>query len=148
MVAIKEKSYLRDLRIKNGYTQQEVADKIGVTKATISKYEKGLRRVQHIEELALLYHVDPSYILTGETDAEWNAKMELVRKASFAEERAFWESLLLSGHIGEIRSLLEKLNEEGQLKALERIEELSEIPKYQRKPEEGTVDAVDTQKDE
>ena len=42
---------------------------------------------------------------------------------------------------------LSKLNSSGQKKAIERIEELTEIPKYQLKPEAGEQDAVDTQED-
>lgn len=67
----KERSDLRKLREAKGLTQQQVADCLGVTKATISKYEKGQRRVNHIEELSKLYNVEPIYILTGKTSSEW-----------------------------------------------------------------------------
>lgn len=132
----KEKKYsndhLRDLRLKHGLTQQEVADKIGVTKATISKYEKGLRGIKHIQELSDLFNVDPIYILMGITADEWrqNAKAEVEQAEN--EERQYWESILLTDSVLQLMPLLDKLNDDGQQKAVERVEELTEIPKYQR----------------
>ena len=35
---------LRELRAQKGYSQQELADKIHVTKQTISQYERGVRK--------------------------------------------------------------------------------------------------------
>ncbi len=63
----KEREHLKKLRIQCGYTQQEVADKLGVSKATISKYEKGQRKLNHTEELATLYGVDEAYIFLGKS---------------------------------------------------------------------------------
>lgn len=58
---------LRELRIKKKLTQQQVADFLGITKATISKYEHGERKLndKYIEKLAQLYNVEPSYIVFG-----------------------------------------------------------------------------------
>lgn len=40
---VKLGSILRELREQKGLTQQEVADKIGVTRAAVANYENGLR---------------------------------------------------------------------------------------------------------
>ncbi len=125
-----DNSHLKSLRLKCGYTQQEVADKIGVSKATISKYEKGLRGVKHIEELSQLYNVEPIYILTGKTSEQWNMEMDDARQREEDTDRAYWESVLLSEPIINIMPLLDQLNAEGQQKAVERIQELTEIPRY------------------
>lgn len=56
-------SKLKTLRKGRKFTQQELADKLGVTRATISNYEVG-RRSPHISELqrfAEFYGVDLSY---------------------------------------------------------------------------------------
>lgn len=126
--------YLKDLRIKRGYTQQEVADFLGVTKATISKYEKGQRQINHeyIEKLAELYGVEPIYILTGITGEEWQRRMEESADAAYQADREYWKSVLFTDTASEILSLLDMLNELGQTKAIERISELTEIPKYRR----------------
>lgn len=40
------------------------------------------------------------------------------------------------------------LNSDGQQKAIERVKELTEVPKYQRQPEEGEQGAVDPQEND
>lgn len=123
--------HLRDLRIKHGLTQQDVADRIGVTKATISKYEKGLRRINHIKELSELFCVEPGYILMGITSEDWQKASRAAIEQSISEEQRYWESILLTDAVVQLMPLLDKLNDEGVQKAIERVEELTQIPKYQ-----------------
>ena len=56
---------IKMLRIRSGLTQQQVAESIGTTKSTISKYEHGLRKVnnEHLCKMAEIYEVDPLYLL-------------------------------------------------------------------------------------
>lgn len=130
--------YLKQLRLKAGLTQQEVADILGVSKSTISKYEKGLRGINsnHFEKLSELYKVEPIYILTGKTNEEWQKQIELEVSDGLNEERKYWESVLLTDAVRVLIPLLDKLNAEGQRVAADRVQELSEIPKYQKTPEE------------
>ena len=132
-----ERAYLKDLRLKAGYTQQEVADMIGVTKATISKLENGQRsmRSPYIEKLSSIYNVEPFYILFGRSSQEFNNQLEKERKKTEEVERLYWESILLPKSAKKIKVLLDRLNDLGQQKAVERVEELTEIPKYQKKEE-------------
>jgi len=129
----KKREHLKKLRLELGYTQQQVADFLGVTKATISKYENGQRKLNtdHVEKLGLLYNVEPLYILCGITSAEWEKKTQERVDSSMQKEREYWESALLTDTAKEIISFLDLLNEDGQSKALERVAELTEIPKYQ-----------------
>lgn len=126
--------YLKELRIKAGYTQQEVADILGVTKSTISKYEKGLRGINsnHFEKLSELYQVEPIYIITGKSNREWQEQIDRNVNQSQDEERTYWESVLLSDAVRSLIPLLDKLNNDGQQKAVERVEELTEVPRYRR----------------
>lgn len=50
---------LRKLRTDHGYTQQQVADMLGVNKTTYSHYELGNRQpnVDKLEKLARFYHL-------------------------------------------------------------------------------------------
>ena len=137
--------HLKELRLKCGYTQQQVADVLGVTKATISKYESGQRKLRsdHVEKLSILFNVEPVYILLGVTSAEWRREMDNVMQREEEEEREYWESVLLTKPILDMIPLLERLNDDGQQKAVERVEELTEIPRYRRPdtlpaPPEGT----------
>lgn len=125
---------LKQLRTSHNYTQQEIADILGVTKATISKYETGQRRLNadYIERLSNLYGVEPYYILFGQTLAQANKEYEARMNQAEQEDRAYWESVLLSDTTIKISSLFDNLNEEGQRVAIERVKELTEIPKYKK----------------
>ena len=64
---------IKELRIQNGMTMEELADKLGVQKAAVYKYESGkvvnLKR-DTIEKLANIFNVSPSYIMCMEDDTE------------------------------------------------------------------------------
>ena len=50
---------LKDIRIKNKYNQEDIAEQLGVTKQTISNWEKGKRTpdINHLIKLANIYQV-------------------------------------------------------------------------------------------
>lgn len=60
---------IKQLRLERGWSQQDVADRVGRNKMTISQYESGQRRPSFdmIEKLAEVFHVDLNYLL-GFTD--------------------------------------------------------------------------------
>ena len=62
------KDRLRELRKQKGYSQQELADKINVTKQTISQYERGVREPDYDNLLALcdIFNVSAGYLLGKE----------------------------------------------------------------------------------
>ena len=126
---------LKQLRIANNYTQQDIADILGVTKAAISKYEKGLRRLKpdYVEKLSKLFNVEPLFLLIGKTTEQINQETEDAIAENEQQEREYWESVLLTDTIREMMSFMDKLNSDGKQKVLERIEELTEIPKYRQK---------------
>ena len=57
------------LRTASGYTQQIIADKLGVSRSTIGMYETGAREPDYatLEAIADLFNVDIDYLL-GRTD--------------------------------------------------------------------------------
>lgn len=126
---------LKQLRIANNYTQQDIADILGVTKAAISKYEKGLRRLKpdYVEKLSKLFNVEPLFLLIGKTTEQINQETEDAIAENEQQEREYWESVLLTDTIREMVFFMDKLNSDGKQKALERVEELTEIPKYRQK---------------
>ena len=60
---------IKDLRIENGMTQTQLAQKIGVATNTISQYEKGLSKtsIDVIVKLAVILETTTDYLL-GLTD--------------------------------------------------------------------------------
>lgn len=56
---------LRELRIKSGKTLEDVANDIGLTKATLSRYENKSRepKLNIIESLASYFNVSADYII-------------------------------------------------------------------------------------
>lgn len=63
---MKVSDVLRNRRIELGMKQQDVADAIGVTKATVSRWETGNIKSMNrdnIEKLSRLYDIPPSVLL-------------------------------------------------------------------------------------
>lgn len=62
---------LRDLRIKYGYSQKEVSEKIGVSLSIVSGYESGERTpsTQVLLSLAYLYGCSTDYLLGKQNDS-------------------------------------------------------------------------------
>lgn len=59
----------KSLRIAGGYTQQEMADKLNISRSTIGMYETGAREPDYntLELIADFFNVDIDYLL-GRTD--------------------------------------------------------------------------------
>lgn len=55
----------KSLRIASGFTQQEIADKLGISRSTIGMYETGAREPDYntLEAIADLFNVDTDYLL-------------------------------------------------------------------------------------
>lgn len=91
-------------------------------------------KYEYVEALIKLYGQDTMYVLTGTSSDKWQEKLENEAKRAEEDERGYWEKVLLGSPAKEILTILEKLNEDGQKKAIERITELAEIPRYQKAP--------------
>lgn len=55
----------KQLRIASGYTQQEIAEKLGISRSTIGMYETGAREpdFETLEAIADFFNVDTDYLL-------------------------------------------------------------------------------------
>ena len=65
MIALMNSQRLRELRLQKNLSMQQVADALGVTRASVSKWEIGLNRpdVRRLEQLARLYEVTVGFLM-------------------------------------------------------------------------------------
>lgn len=61
---------LQDLRKKSNYSQEQVADILGISRQAISKWESGQVKpeIDNIIKLVEIYHVSADYILLGKEE--------------------------------------------------------------------------------
>lgn len=62
---VKLGNILRELRESKGMTQQEVADKMGITRAAVANYENGIRAMyaKNLKSYCNAVDADVSYVL-------------------------------------------------------------------------------------
>lgn len=109
-------SRIKTLRLENNLTQDELAQKLGLKKAAIHKYENGLvenikRSV--IKKMADIFQVSPCYLLGWEDSTSNKSKSSNLKDD---------ETTLLSNY--------NKLNDIGKKEASKRVAELTQINIY------------------
>ncbi len=134
---------IKKARTNAGVTQAELAERLGITPQAVSQYERGIKNpkletIRRIAE-ALGVLVPDLYpegmqampildwmeskgipIVSGPSEAYWESL-----KQTKAEQNSKEEQLL---------NHFRTLNDNGQNVAVERVQELTEIPRYQLKP--------------
>lgn len=117
---------IHDLRKAKRLTLQQLGDKVGVSASAISFYEKGKREPSFdmISCIAEALDTFPAKLMYG-WDEDFFALHPELRKDLAPH-------LPLSDNETALLAAFARLNPDGQRKALERVEELSEVPKYQR----------------
>ncbi len=110
-----------------GFSAEKVADQLGVSPATIYRYEKGdIEKVpvDSLAELAKILQTTPAYLMGWESQADQAEINDLLAQIQASEEKE-------QSRIAEIIQDYKKLNDDGKAKAIERVHELTEIPRYQ-----------------
>lgn len=103
-----------------GLTLEEVAEKLGVAKSTVLRYETKDIGNMGIDKLALLAFAlkcTPAYLMGWEDEDKQN------NHTKESEDDSHVPSKFLA--------LFNKLNDLGKKEAVKRVEELTHIPKYQ-----------------
>lgn len=80
---------LYELRTKKGYTMEKLAEMIGVSKGTISKWEKGSiknMRQDKVLLLAEIFNVSPTYIMGYEENKNIEKFTELYSQLNSAQQ--------------------------------------------------------------
>ena len=121
---------IKEARKSAGLTQRELAEKAGTATGTIQQYELGKRqpRIEQFQAIADVLNVDVNWLMNGYTLAQRDQAFRDFVKKRFSEVEV-WKTGL-----DEIGRDLWKLNDEGQVEAVKRVKELTEIPRYQATP--------------
>ncbi|QYA42103.1 helix-turn-helix domain-containing protein [Macrococcoides bohemicum] len=111
------------LRNRRGWTQQQLADKVGVSKQSVSNWETGekLPRMGKLEELAKIFNVTVSYIVDGKSDLE-KENIDIVKNL---------ESKGIIINFSDFEGF-EKLSDEEKLDFQKRIEEAVQFELFKR----------------
>lgn len=136
---------VKQLRKKEGISQEELARVLDVTKSTISKYELGQRELSALQLVKLLnyFGIEKGLYLLDPDDPQMEEWNDYVME-TFWNEQFRKKEQQISAHQQQLINAFFQLNNEGQIKAVERVEELTEIPKYKNESsqnqsgEEGT----------
>lgn len=87
---------IKELRLKNDMTMEELAEKLGLQKAAIYKYESGLvvnLKRSVIEKLSQIFNVSPSYIMCLEDTPAQSAPIPAAPNISPMPEMKQWKVL-------------------------------------------------------
>lgn len=123
---------IRELRKERKLTMKQLGERLGLAESTISQYETGKREPDHktLVKISEFFHVSVDYLL-GHVSEPW---FYLDTERILREINSYDEEMPQDASKQHLLTAFDQLNEEGQTKAVERVEELTEIPKYQKKP--------------
>lgn len=131
---------IKERRIKYGLTQEELAEKLGLKKSAIAKYENG--RVENIkrttiEEMAKIFECNPSYLM-GWAESDINKSSASKQpNISFVEEEMLSSFSQLNGDnkkksINYTNSLLSAQQMEDELLAAHSRTDIAHTPDGQK----------------
>ena len=152
---------IKQVRLKAGITQAELAKRLSVTPQAISQYERGIKKpkIETLRKIATALNCNVSdldnSLPTVYIDALLSQNPELEKKFSDTAKNMMlslygttdeWEARKIvfarwvnnleecdRKSVFDIIKYLQALNSEGKMTAAERVEELTQIPKYQKK---------------
>lgn len=143
---------LRHIRKQKRLTQKELGSRLGVSASMVAQYENNLRNPKYgtVEKIAKALECDISELLTPHEESEmiinqlleWSNSVKDPQNAD-ERERVKVGVITFRSDGDRLSYFFELLNDEGKRVAADRVQELTEIPKYQRKREPGKEDAPD-----
>lgn len=125
---------IKAARNKAGLKQSELAEKLGVAVITIGQYERDKRqpRIEQIQAIAAALDVSPIFLIGYDErllDGFTPEQQEGIKRGALEAYRRQAEAA--NTPLGRIHTALALLNHAGQQEAVKRVEELTEIPRYQ-----------------
>ncbi|MCD8356118.1 MAG: helix-turn-helix domain-containing protein [Clostridia bacterium] len=128
---------IHDIRKSKKMSQAELAEKAGISLMSIRRYEKG-DRAPNTEQLAKIAAALGVFVVDIVDNAYFdNLPM---KEIDFINPNANPETLRARKLRNRMNAAFDRMNETGQQAAAERVEELSQIPAYQ-KANHGTTES-------
>lgn len=127
---------LREARKRAGLTQMQIAEKLGITAQSYSQYETGKRRPKSdtLSKIANALNVGYSYTKDGEP--YFYSFVDTVPDLKYLDNEKFNRAQYEDAEsIQRIITPYNKLNSDGQNKAIEQVELLTKIPEYRKDTE-------------
>lgn len=124
-------SKIREARKLANFTQGQLADALGINRATLSKYENGIIEpsISQLVRIAQELEISPTQLLPDSLTESWQTGRDF--GSEIAIQQILEYGYRLYDEERELINLYWALNVEGRQKATERVEELTEIPRYQ-----------------
>ena len=143
---------IKDARKSAGLTQEELGKMLGISGAAVAQYETGKRnpKPETLSRFACALNISVSQLLGfspedlggDPNNVDWMNFNRAILEAGISSDLDKIVNSFLETDAVSILQFLEQLNSEGKKKAIERIAELAEIPRYQK--EKNAPDAVNT----
>ena len=124
---------IKELRKLNGWTQEELGEKLGVKKAAIQKYEKGEivnLKLATIKKLCEIFQIPSGQLIFPEAE-EFDKKFDS-NKLSFEVKVIEDIETMYGMQALEVFHNFTKLNDKGKSHALEMIEDMTMLEKYSK----------------
>lgn len=89
------KTVFKKLRISHGWTQREMAAKLGISSSSVAMYETGKREpdFEMLELIADFFNVDTEYLLGREKGSKYYFDPEVAEYAEFLREHPEYQEL-------------------------------------------------------
>lgn len=127
---------IKELRLKQGFSQRELGDAIGLSQQAIALLEKGKRKldVETLENIiSILQPTFSEYMDILDFDYEKEKNEMTQMRSNIIRSRLSPLSEKGQQNALEILSYLWELNHKGQKKAIEQVEMLTKIEEYTKK---------------
>lgn len=138
---------IKEIRERCGMTQKELAQKLNINRATLSKYENEQidTSITQLDRIAKTLGVSPMELLgiAPKCDTPENrAIVEAGVNAAVETMAAFEQDKKL-----QLEILFDRLNQTGKAEAVKRVGELTQIPKYTEPDKKTPSEEQDTPPD-
>lgn len=140
---------IRDQRKKQGLTLNELGKRMGISGSLVGQYERGVvnPKYETIIRFADALNIEPREILGNAFTDVINPEVERLARSmdDTTDIRVYFSGRVVPVTIQErLNEAFSELNKEGQKVAVERVEELAQLPKYQKTPAGDSTQSAGT----